>query len=428
MSSSDLAISARGLGKCYAIAHNAASATNLREAIIERFRHPLGNGRQEVETFWALRDVDFEIKKGGVVGIIGRNGAGKSTLLKILSRITAPTKGTVDIYGRVASLLEVGTGFHQELTGRENIFLNGSILGMSRREIRQKFDEIVDFSGVEKFLDTPVKRYSSGMYVRLAFAVAATLDPEILIVDEVLAVGDAQFQRKCIGKIQEVASDSARTVLLVSHNMASIATLSRECLLLDQGQVVAQGPTQEVIDHYMEEFAAVDSSEPGLFIPKPEPGRAFAVQSLEIYSQGQRTDTIRMGDDLSVVVTVDPSVLPDCRSLAVGFGFETASGMRVVSLGSLSASKEFPTDSGKLRIQCDAGYLPLNQGQYAIRVTLSNGPGQGIEIHEALALLHVLQADVFGNCMLLSERQGFFYWKTRWRHEPIGEYANVAAV
>src|SRR4051794_34995195 len=284
MSSSDLAISARGLGKSYAIAHNAARPLDFREAIVERFRHPLGHGRREVETFWALKDVDFEIKKGGVVGVLGRNGAGKSTLLKILSRITAPTTGTIDLYGRVASLLEVGTGFHQELTGRENIYLNGSILGMSRREIRRKFDEIIDFSGVEKFLDTPVKRYSSGMYVRLAFAVAATLDPEILVVDEVLAVGDAQFQRKCIGKMQEVATDSGRTVLLVSHNMASISTLANRSILLDQGQVLAHGPTEEVIDRYMGLFGRTDALQPGLFVPPAVNGKKSIVRSLEVYS------------------------------------------------------------------------------------------------------------------------------------------------
>ena len=225
MSSKDLAVSVRGLSKSYVIAHNMNRPTNLREAIVDRFRHPLGNGGQDHEMFWAIKNMDFDIRSGEVVGIIGRNGAGKSTLLKILSRITWPTTGEIDIHGRVSSLLEVGTGFHPELTGRENVFLNGSILGMSRREIKQKFDEIVDFAGVEKFLDTPVKRYSSGMYVRLAFAVAANLDPEILIVDEVLAVGDAQFQQKCLGKMQDVARHAGRTILFVSHNMNAVLQL-----------------------------------------------------------------------------------------------------------------------------------------------------------------------------------------------------------
>jgi lipopolysaccharide transport system ATP-binding protein len=203
------------------------------------------------EEFWALRDVSFEVQQGDVVGIIGRNGAGKSTLLKILSQITEPTSGRARIRGRIASLLEVGTGFNPELTGRENIFLNGSILGMKRTEIRQKFDEIVAFAEVERFLDTPVKRYSSGMYVRLAFAIAAHLDPEILIVDEVLAVGDAAFQKKCLGKMENVASNG-RTVIFVSHDLASVSRLCRSGILLDQGRTVWQGKISEVVSHYLQ--------------------------------------------------------------------------------------------------------------------------------------------------------------------------------
>jgi lipopolysaccharide transport system ATP-binding protein len=208
-------------------------------------------GPPKKEEFWALKDVSFEVQPGEVVGIIGSNGAGKSTLLKILSRITEPTQGRVEIEGRVASLLEVGTGFHPELTGRENIYLNGAILGMTRAEIRSRFDEIVAFAEVEKFLDSPVKRYSSGMYVRLAFAVAAHLEPEILVVDEVLAVGDAQFQKKCLGKMRDVSANDGRTVLFVSHQMGTIRQLCTRCILLASGQIVKEGPTGEVIDAYM---------------------------------------------------------------------------------------------------------------------------------------------------------------------------------
>ena len=249
----DLAVSVRGLSKSYVIAHNTNRPTNLREAIVERFRHPLGNGGRIMRCSGPSRTWILTSVSGEVVGIIGRNGAGKSTLLKILSRITWPTTGEIDIHGRVSSLLEVGTGFHPELTGRENVFLNGSILGMSRREIKQKFDEIVDFAGVEKFLDTPVKRYSSGMYVRLAFAVAANLDPEILIVDEVLAVGDAQFQQKCLGKMQDVSRQSGRTILFVSHNMNAVLQLCERAILLHQGQVVMDGPPDEVMKSYVAE-------------------------------------------------------------------------------------------------------------------------------------------------------------------------------
>ena len=250
MSSNRVAIAIRGLGKKYTIAHNSARPTSLREAILHRLRHPLGDGRQERETFWALRDVSFEVRAGEVVGIIGRNGAGKSTLLKILTRITGPTTGSIDIHGRMASLLEVGTGFHPELTGRENVFLNGAILGMSRHDITRKFDEIVAFADIEKFVDTPVKRYSSGMHVRLAFAVAAHLDSDILILDEVLAVGDNNFQRKCLSKMESV-SGQGRTVLFVSHSMNAVNRICPRAILLQHGRIIAEGPSDEVTRAYL---------------------------------------------------------------------------------------------------------------------------------------------------------------------------------
>jgi lipopolysaccharide transport system ATP-binding protein len=254
---SDWIIKVENLGKKYRLQHQGEKQryTALRDVIANKVkglfqkRKAESGKRKSEEDFWALKDVSFEVKQGEVVGIIGRNGAGKSTLLKILSRITEPTKGSVRIRGRVASLLEVGTGFHPELTGRENVFLNGAILGMHRAEIRKKFDEIVAFAEVEKFLDTPVKRYSSGMYVRLAFAVAAHLEPEILIVDEVLAVGDAQFQKKCLGKMQEV-SKGGRTVLFVSHNMAAIASLTSRSVVLSSGQKVCDDKSNLAIQYY----------------------------------------------------------------------------------------------------------------------------------------------------------------------------------
>jgi lipopolysaccharide transport system ATP-binding protein len=264
---SESAIVVENLSKRYLIGHRYSSGgtykyTALRDVIgreIRNFARQAGNvvrGRQvvqgdEIEEFWALQDVSFEVKQGEILGIIGRNGAGKSTLLKILSRITEPTKGRVLLQGRVASLLEVGTGFHPELTGRENIFLNGAILGMTQREIRRKFDEIVAFAEVDKFLDTPVKHYSSGMYVRLAFAVAAHLEPEILVVDEVLAVGDAMFQERCIGKMNSVAKTEGRTVLFVSHNMVAVKELCRTGLWLQDGQVQRFGSLNDVVQDYM---------------------------------------------------------------------------------------------------------------------------------------------------------------------------------
>ncbi|MFZ4473912.1 MAG: ABC transporter ATP-binding protein [Saprospiraceae bacterium] len=261
---SDTVIKAEGLGKKYLIGHQSEREgyTALRDVLARSLRNTLHKTRQvfkgqqllegdSVEEFWALKDIDFEIKRGDRVGIIGRNGAGKSTLLKVLSRITEPSVGRVEIKGRVASLLEVGTGFHPELTGRENIYLNGAILGMSRSDIKRKFDEIVDFASVDKFLDTLVKRYSSGMYVRLAFSVAAHLEPEILIVDEVLAVGDAEFQKKCLGKMEDVSKGEGRTVLFVSHNMEVIRKLCPISLLLYNGNLMQFGETAKAINRYL---------------------------------------------------------------------------------------------------------------------------------------------------------------------------------
>ncbi len=249
------AIRVEGLGKCYRLTHGSQRGgyRTLRESLVDAVKAPFRRasaGGPQTEDFWALSDVSFAVQPGEVVGIIGRNGAGKSTLLKILSRITKPTTGRVEINGRVGSLLEVGTGFHPELTGRENIYLNGSILGMSRVEIAKKFDEIVAFAEVEKFLDTPVKRYSSGMYVRLAFAVAAHLEPEILIVDEVLAVGDAQFQKKCLGKMSDLAS-SGRTVLFVSHQMAAVQSLCSHAVLMERGRIRNFGEKTRIIAEYI---------------------------------------------------------------------------------------------------------------------------------------------------------------------------------
>jgi len=248
MSSSDLAVRVEGLGKAYTIRHNQSDHVTMAELALERIRHPFH--RSEREQFWALREVGFEVRAGEVLGVIGRNGAGKSTLLKLLTRITVPTEGQIDLWGRVGSLLEVGTGFHPELTGRENIYLNGSILGMTRKEIARQFDAIVAFAGVDRFLDTPVKRYSSGMYVRLAFAVAAHLETEILLVDEVLAVGDQEFQKKCLAKMHDVAT-TGRTVVFVSHQMQSVTELCDRCLMLTSGRLAFEGATHEAVHRYL---------------------------------------------------------------------------------------------------------------------------------------------------------------------------------
>jgi lipopolysaccharide transport system ATP-binding protein len=271
---SDVAVRVNDLGKKYRIRHQRRERyVALRDVIADGFRNVL-RGKADgaalaTEDFWALKDVSFEVKRGEVIGIIGRNGAGKSTLLKVISRITEPNEGRIELTGRVASMLEVGTGFHPELTGRENIYLNGAILGMRRAEIKRRFDEIVAFAEVENFLDTPVKRFSSGMYVRLAFAVAAHLETEILIVDEVLAVGDAEFQKRCLGKMSQVA-EGGRTVLFVSHNMGSIRRLTQRCILLDMGRVKTDAPVQDAIDQYLKQ--ASEGVADGIFVrEKPRP-------------------------------------------------------------------------------------------------------------------------------------------------------------
>jgi lipopolysaccharide transport system ATP-binding protein len=285
---SDTVIKVENLGKKYLIRHQQRERyTALRDVLTNKFKSfgkrlislqpPSSNLQPSREDFWALKDVSFEVKQGDRIGIIGRNGAGKTTLLKLLSRITEPTTGRIAIKGRVASLLEVGTGFHPELTGRENIYLNGAILGMTKAEIKRKFDEIVDFAEIEKFLDTPIKRYSSGMYVRLAFAVAAHLEPEILLVDEVLAVGDIAFQKKCLGKMGHVAKEG-RTILFVSHQMGAIAQLCSNAILLRKGGIVKEGDTQPVIDYYLSEassesnngYTASPNSDKDMFISKAQ--------------------------------------------------------------------------------------------------------------------------------------------------------------
>ena len=310
--SDDIAIRVEGLGKKYIIGHQSEREryTTLRDVVGRTAKSLIRSAKDMIkgnpivvgdtlEEFWALKDINFEINRGDAVGIIGRNGAGKSTLLKVLSRITEPSVGRITIKGRVASLLEVGTGFHPELTGRENIFLNGAILGMTRTEIRRKFDEIVAFAEVEKFLDTPVKRYSSGMYVRLAFAVAAHLEPEILIVDEVLAVGDAQFQKKCLGKMQEVGNEG-RTLLFVSHNMVAIKSLCEKAIWLDAGSVIENGRAEDVVSSYLKNGAQANMRQIW-DDPQSAPGnKSVRLHSVKISYEGEVN-----GEMLTVATPLD---------------------------------------------------------------------------------------------------------------------------
>lgn len=337
------------LGKKYRIRHQAEQRcyTALRDVLAEKAKSLLRNGqskienRGSVEDFWALKDVSFEVKQGQVVGVIGRNGAGKSTLLKILSRITESTEGRVRIRGRIACLLEVGTGFHPELTGRENIFLNGAILGMTRGEIRRKFDEIVAFAEVERFLDTPVKRYSSGMYVRLAFAVAAHLEPEILIVDEVLAVGDAEFQKKCLGKMESVATKEGRTVLFVSHNMGAVTQLCGRGLLLEQGRVKAAGSASEVVQLYSRGISNSSAADLNRDFRGPLAGK-LKVKSLRINSGRENSQMISPGEPIQIEVAIESTV--DVPAFRTTLGIFSA-GVRLLSMHDVPSAENVEAGS-----------------------------------------------------------------------------------
>jgi len=296
--STDLAVRIRNLSKAYVVTGGGLQSPTFRDVVMDRLRHPLR--RQKAQTFWAVRDVSFDVRRGEIVGIIGRNGAGKSTLLKVLSRITDPTDGRIELYGRVGSLLEVGTGFHPELTGRENIYLNGSILGMSRAEISAQFEAIVDFAEIHTFLDTPVKRYSSGMYVRLAFAVAAHLNPEILVVDEVLAVGDAEFQRKCLSKMGQVAG-GGRTVLFVSHNMAAVKSLCTRCLLLREGELVYNGDVAAGVAAYLDGTPAAVSVREWLESDHPPGNENVTLRHVRVTPPaGESVLTVDTGADIDI--------------------------------------------------------------------------------------------------------------------------------
>ncbi|HBJ36577.1 MAG TPA: polysaccharide/polyol phosphate ABC transporter ATP-binding protein [Planctomycetaceae bacterium] len=340
------------------------------------------------DTLWALRDVSFEINQGDVVGIIGRNGAGKSTLLKVLSRITEPTSGRVVIRGRVSSLLEVGTGFHPELTGRENVYMNGTILGMRKKEIDRKFEEIVEFSGVEKFLDTPTKRYSSGMQVRLAFAVAAHLEPEILIVDEVLAVGDSEFQKKCIGKMQDVAN-GGRTVLFVSHNMAAIEALCSSSIELSGGRIAATGETHSVLSHYRKRaLKNVMGQNEDRF------SHAKYIKKGELFDQeGSKTNTIPLGTTFHLAIRIH--IASPLDNPHISLGIDTIAGERMLSLSMPPSNQCELKKEETIEISCQVDEFPLSPGEYNLKIALLNR-GRLIEVVEPVVPFTVVDAELFG--------------------------------
>ena len=406
------------VGKRYFIQHKGgASYTALRDVIASKAKGLFKGRKNRRETstseeFWALKDVTFEVQPGEVVGIIGRNGAGKSTLLKILSRITEPTKGRITLGGRVASLLEVGTGFHPELTGRENVFLNGAILGMTMEEIRKKFDEIVAFAEVDKFLDTPVKRYSSGMYVRLAFAVAAHLEPEILVVDEVLAVGDTQFQKKCLGKMNDVAQ-SGRTVLFVSHNMAAMQHLCPRAILLSKGELVAYTDTAEVIARYASSSSPDTRSSMDLSDhPGRLPGAVSFFRSIDIFVQGVLTSTPRMGEGIEIQLSYDSSRA--LSGLGIGITINDRHNTRLLVFSADQQAPELLAEapqSGK--IFCNVPALNLLPGHYHITVIAADAHGEIDRIEEA-ATIEVLPQDVFGTGKIPGREHGIIFQQATW--------------
>ncbi|HEY6331994.1 MAG TPA: ABC transporter ATP-binding protein [Blastocatellia bacterium] len=421
---SNTAIIANSLGKEFRIGERQAGYRTLREAFSGVIKRRSGDGpRQKVNKMWALHDVSFEIKKGEVIGIIGRNGAGKSTLLKILSRITEPTRGYADITGRVGSLLEVGTGFHPELTGRENIFLNGAILGMKRVEIGRAFDEIVSFAEVDRFIDTAVKHYSSGMYLRLAFAVAAHLNPEILLVDEVLAVGDYAFQSKCLKKMKDVTGEG-RTVVFVSHNMGAIHRLCSRCILLDQGEVLTAGPTEDVIQAYISR-GLVERAE---YLQARNPRKPINLRRVRaLAADGQAAHEFRYNQDIKVEIEYEVNQpVSDC---GVWIGVRTAG--EVWAFGSTDYD-----GNGSMLDQREPGYfrttvnIPgswLNAGRYYVVVGISKySPQTSIDRVEAIGFT-VLDVGTPERVRTGQSREGVLQPLLKWTTLPAADISRLHA-
>lgn len=403
---SDTVVRVENLAKKYDIHHlNQKGNLTLKDAITSsakaisrKFLTPFDKKETNPnrEEFWALKDVSFEIKQGDVVGIIGRNGAGKSTLLKILSRITEPTKGRISIKGRVASLLEVGTGFHPELTGRENIYLNGAILGMSRIEIKQKFDEIVAFAEVEKFLDTPVKHYSSGMYVRLAFAVAAHLEPEILIVDEVLAVGDVQFQKKCLGKMGNVAREG-RTILFVSHNMSTVESLCNRGVLLEAGTVGLDDTADEAVKYYLERAYSLAKELP--LIERRDRagnGKVRACSFRILNERGEEEPALQSGKNYYFEIGYINNTGNRINNVVFCMDMIDEHGTRVILLKSTFTNHELTLNPGKGVIMCKIENLPVVQGLYRSTIYISHADREVFDHIEDAVTISVDGGDFFG--------------------------------
>ncbi len=407
----------RNISKEYKLGGAVRQQETFRELLMRKLRSPLqrSTGAATQSSFWALQDVSFDVNAGEVIGIIGRNGAGKSTLLKILSRITDPTTGSIHVRGRLASLLEVGTGFHPELTGRENIFLNGAILGMRKTEIVSKFDEIVAFSEVEKFLDTPVKRYSSGMYVRLAFSVAAHLNPEILVVDEVLAVGDMAFQKKCLGKMSEV-SQGGRTVIFVSHNMAAVQNLCQRGVVLSNGKVLFNGGSEDAIQQYLHSVAGTAAQGHVIDLANaPRTAKKIRpklLERMEFYTDSDRVmpGTMPMGAALKMRVNFN---FPEpVENFDVGIGFDNVYGQRVFTAHSSFEPQLVGGEHvGPQTYVCNIPSLTLVPGEYVLRVWLDISRRE-IDLVSEAARIQIIESDYYGTGRV--PWNGVFVLKHHW--------------
>lgn len=426
---SDLAISVQGLGKKYRIHHQKRERYKaLRDVIPRKIAELVRRDRRSFEStedFWALRDVSFDIRRGEVIGIIGRNGAGKSTLLKILSQITDPSEGRVELVGRVASLLEVGTGFHPELTGRENIFLNGAILGMPRADIRRKFDEIVAFAEVDQFIDTPVKHFSSGMYMRLAFAVAAHLETENLIVDEVLAVGDAEFQKKCLGKMSEVAQ-GGRTVLFVSHNMGAIRRLTQRCILLDRGRVRADAPVQEAIELYLKE--ATDGVMGGTFerqTPPPD-SKPFHVYRVTTRNGPDGEPVAQFDCDKPITICVDYTATRQVAGLYGYMALQRADGTILYEGDSRDGPhnplEQLSQGSGTLVIELPARVL--GAGSYQLYMSFASGSDWTNQEVDTPGIVGQFQLEDTST-LRGNRRRGYLSMILNWRRAAVADSPNA---
>jgi len=421
-SMNEVAISCQGLGKLYKLGQRQSYET-LRDRLAAAASAPFrrrssASQKKDDATIWALKDVSLDVKRGEVLGIIGRNGAGKSTLLKILSRITKPTTGWGRIQGRVGSLLEVGTGFHPELTGRENIYLNGAILGMKKREIDRKFDEIVEFAEVEKFLQTPVKRYSSGMHMRLAFAVAAHLDPEILLIDEVLAVGDIDFQKKCIGSMRSVAR-SGRTVLLVSHNLALVESLCGTAVWLDGGEIVSQGRTRDVVNDYVTKLSSSKSTNL-LDHPRRDATAKARFSSVQIFSHSRDySNDIRMGDGMTIKLGV--AATQPIQKPWIGIQIRTAMNQLLFHIANREAGFELQPIEGNSVITCRIAQMNLLPDRYFIDLILADMSNTTYDHVSSAAYFDVSPADALGTGMPMGKDYGLVFYPTHWELSSEGE-------